>query len=102
MRREILRATSDTDTEGHTIYFQISNGIGRFACCVIANVPTREGALQLFQHNLHRIEEVATPMGFARDPKLVWSFYNARRANVKTVQAFDAMLEELTRMQKHG
>lgn len=59
MRREILRATSDTDSEGHTIYFQISNGIGRFACCVIANVPTREGALQLFQHNRHRIEEVA-------------------------------------------
>ena len=58
MRREILRATSD-DSEGHTIYFQISNGIGRFACCVIANVPTRERAMQLFQHNRHRIEEVA-------------------------------------------
>jgi hypothetical protein len=59
MRREILRATSDTVTEGHTIYFQISNGIGRFACSVIANVPTRERAMQLFEHNWHRIEQVA-------------------------------------------
>src|SRR5512145_2874367 len=34
----------------------------------------------------HRVEEVATPMAFERDPALVWRFYNARRANVKTVQ----------------
>lgn len=27
----------------------------------------------------HPIEKVATPEGFAEDPKLVWSFYNARR-----------------------
>jgi len=59
MRREILRITTDTETNGHPIYFQISNGMGRFACCVIANVPTRERAMQLFQHNWNRIEEVA-------------------------------------------
>jgi NAD-dependent deacetylase len=28
----------------------------------------------------HRIEDVATPEGFSRDPDLVHSFYNARRA----------------------
>ena len=28
----------------------------------------------------HRIEDVATPEGFARDPKLVVDFYNTRRA----------------------
>ena len=33
----------------------------------------------------HRVEDVATPEGFARDPALVMNFYNARRA-----QAFDA------------
>ncbi|XDA97715.1 NAD-dependent deacylase [Sulfitobacter sp. LCG007] len=33
----------------------------------------------------HRIEDVATPEGFARDPKLVVDFYNARR-----VQAAEA------------
>lgn len=34
----------------------------------------------------HRIEDVATPEGFARNPRLVVDFYNARRA-----QAADAM-----------
>jgi len=33
----------------------------------------------------HRIEDVASPFGFQRDPQLVWDFYNARRANVRTV-----------------
>lgn len=33
----------------------------------------------------HRIEDVATPEGFARNPQLVTDFYNARRA-----QAFEA------------
>lgn len=27
----------------------------------------------------HSIEDVATPEGFERDPRLVWAFYNARR-----------------------
>lgn len=27
----------------------------------------------------HRVEDVATPEAFARDPRLVWRFYNARR-----------------------
>jgi NAD-dependent deacetylase len=30
----------------------------------------------------HRVEDVATPMAFARDPVLVWRFYNLRRANL--------------------
>lgn len=34
----------------------------------------------------HRVEDVATPFAFARDPALVWRFYNARRANRKTVR----------------
>ena len=33
----------------------------------------------------HRIEEVATPQGFARNPALVHKFYNARRAALTTV-----------------
>lgn len=35
----------------------------------------------------HRIEDVATPEGFARNPKLVTDFYNARRAQAATAQA---------------
>lgn len=33
----------------------------------------------------HRVEDVATPEAFARDPKLVHHFYNLRRAQLKTV-----------------
>jgi len=34
----------------------------------------------------HRVEDVATPEGFARDPALVQSFYDARRARLKEVE----------------
>src|SRR5947209_8123137 len=33
-----------------------------------------------------RVEDGATPMAFARDPSLVWRFYNMRRAALGTVQ----------------
>ncbi|MBM4068016.1 MAG: NAD-dependent deacylase [Planctomycetes bacterium] len=33
-----------------------------------------------------RIEDVATPQAFARDPQQVWRFYNARRAGLATVR----------------
>ena len=33
----------------------------------------------------HPVEQVATPQGFAKDPKLVHRFYNLRRAALKTV-----------------
>lgn len=33
----------------------------------------------------HRVEEVATPEGFRHNPLLVHNFYNARRAQLKTV-----------------
>ena len=34
----------------------------------------------------HRVEDVATPEAFARDPVLVQRFYDARRANLTTVE----------------
>ena len=34
----------------------------------------------------HRVEEVASPEGWARDSALVWRFYSARRAQAKTVK----------------
>jgi NAD-dependent deacetylase len=34
----------------------------------------------------HRVEDVATPEAFARDPVLVHRFYDARRANLVTVE----------------
>src|SRR5438874_13349709 len=33
-----------------------------------------------------RVQDVATPRAFARDPSLVWRFYNLRRANLGEVQ----------------
>lgn len=33
-----------------------------------------------------RVEDVATPEAFKRDPRLVWRFYNARRENLATVR----------------
>ena len=49
-----------------------------------SGVPTFRASDGLWEG--HRIEDVATPLGFQRDPQLVWNFYNARRSNVKTVQ----------------
>lgn len=33
----------------------------------------------------HRVEDVATPAGWARDPALVWRFYQQRRAQLRDV-----------------
>jgi NAD-dependent deacetylase len=49
-----------------------------------SGLPTFRGAGCLWEG--HRVEDVATPMAFHRDPELVWRFYNARRAGVRKVQ----------------
>jgi NAD-dependent deacetylase len=49
-----------------------------------SGVATFRGAGGLWEG--HNIMEVATPEAFQRDPALVWRFYNARRANLGTVQ----------------
>jgi NAD-dependent deacetylase len=43
-----------------------------------SGLPTFRGAGGLWQS--HRVEELASPEGFARDPHLVWTWYNERRA----------------------
>ena len=48
-----------------------------------SGVPTFRASDGLWEG--HRIEDVATPSGFARNPDLVWEFYNARRVNVAGV-----------------
>jgi NAD-dependent deacetylase len=40
----------------------------------------------------HRVEDVATPEGFARDPELVLRFYDMRRAAIQTKQPNPAHL----------
>jgi NAD-dependent deacetylase len=34
----------------------------------------------------HRVEDVASPEGFERDPELVWKFYSLRREQAKSVE----------------
>ena len=46
-----------------------------------SGLPTFRGAGGLWEG--HRVEEVATPGAFARDPDLVHRFYNERRAQLQ-------------------
>lgn len=46
----------------------------------------------------HRVEDVATPEGFERDPKLVYNFYNTMRRTVKS-KVPNAAHQALTRLQ---
>jgi NAD-dependent deacetylase len=49
-----------------------------------SGVPTFRDAGGLWEG--HRVEDVATPEAFERDPTLVWRFYNLRRAGLRTVR----------------
>lgn len=49
-----------------------------------SGVPTFRASDGLWEG--HRIEDVASPEGWHRNPALVWNFYNQRRANVATVK----------------
>ena len=46
-----------------------------------SGLPTFRGGGGLWEG--HRVEEVATPGAFARDPQLVYRFYNQRRAKLR-------------------
>ncbi|HUA09613.1 MAG TPA: NAD-dependent deacylase [Candidatus Acidoferrales bacterium] len=43
-----------------------------------SGLPTFRGTGGLWR--THRVEELASPQGFARDPRLVWTWYNERNA----------------------
>lgn len=49
-----------------------------------SGLPTFRGANGLWR--THRVTELASPEGFARDPELVWSWYNERRAAHQLVE----------------
>ena len=49
-----------------------------------SGLPTFRGTGGLWR--THRVEELASPEGFARDPKLVWSWYNERNAAHRRAQ----------------
>lgn len=49
-----------------------------------SGLPTFRGANGLWK--THRVEDLASPAGFARDPQLVWRWYNERRAAHRNAQ----------------
>lgn len=49
-----------------------------------SGVPTFRDANGLWEN--HPVEKVATPEGFAEDPRLVWRFYSERRRKAKDVR----------------
>ncbi len=49
-----------------------------------SGLPTFRGIGGLWR--THRVEELASPAGFARDPRLVWTWYNERRTAHKSVE----------------
>jgi NAD-dependent deacetylase len=53
-----------------------------------SGIPTFRDANGLWER--HRVEDVATPRGFARDPRLVWRFYSERRKQMGSVQPNEA------------
>lgn len=67
----------------------MTNGIKNIVILTGAGVSAESG-VKTFRDNGglwedHRIEDVATPEGFARDPALVHRFYDARRAALASV-----------------
>jgi NAD-dependent deacetylase len=63
-----------------------------------SGVPTFRASDGLWEG--HRIEDVATPDGYERDPALVWRFYNGRRVNVAKVKP-NRGHDALAAMEKH-
>jgi NAD-dependent protein deacetylase/lipoamidase len=90
---------------------EAAEALGRATCVAVltgagvsaeSGVPTFRASDGLWEG--HRVEDVASPDGFRRDPKLVWQFYNGRRANVARVRpnAGHAALADLERRLRDG
>lgn len=65
----------------HAAHVAVLTGAGISA---ESGLPTFRGAGGLWR--TYRAEELATPQAFARDPKLVWEWYNYRREMVRSHQ----------------
>ena len=55
-----------------------------------SGIQTFRGASGLWEG--HKVEDVASPAGFQRDPALVFEFYNVRRKKIRKAQANAAHL----------
>ncbi|MDP9169218.1 MAG: NAD-dependent protein deacylase, partial [Acidobacteriota bacterium] len=62
-----------------------------------SGIPTFRSNGGFWQH--HRFEDLATPAGFARDPKFVWTWYEERRRGIARALP-NAGHEALAKMEK--
>lgn len=62
-----------------------------------SGIPTFRASDGLWEN--HRVDDVATPAGFRKDPELVHRFYNERRAAIQTVLP-NAAHEALARLEQ--
>src|SRR5579859_3312099 len=74
----------------HSDFAPIEVGDGRVFVLTGAGVSAESG-VRTFRDGgglweEHRVEDVASPEGWAADPALVWRFYSERRAKASTVQ----------------
>lgn len=81
-------------------------GLPRVVVLTGAGISAESG-LQTFRDNdglweSHRIEDVATPEAFAANPELVYSFYNARRAQLQQPEVTpNAAHTALAKLEQH-
>ena len=64
-----------------------------------SGLPTFRGVGGLWRD--HRVEQLASPQGFARDPRLVWTWYNERRRAHLAVEPSAAHVA-LAEMERHA
>jgi NAD-dependent deacetylase len=64
-----------------------------------SGLPTFRGIGGLWR--THRVEELASPAGFARDPQLVWTWYNERRGAHRGAQP-SAAHRALAELESHS
>jgi NAD-dependent deacetylase len=90
---EPIRIAASTLRQGRQICVLTGAGVS-----AESGVPTFRDAGGLWEG--HAIDDVATPQGFDRNPRLVWRFYNARRRQLRTIQPNPAhiALAELERI----
>lgn len=68
-----LQAVAEALAQARSIFVLTGSGISSES-----GLPTFRGINGLWR--THRVEELASPEGFHRDPRLVWTWYNERRA----------------------
>lgn len=68
-----LQSAVNALAEARSIFVLTGSGISSES-----GLPTFRGVGGLWR--THRVEELASPEGFHRDPRLVWTWYNERRA----------------------